>query len=320
MRNLAKVFVGVDVSKKFLDIYMLPVEKSMRIDNTKQGYQKFLKELETYDVEHIVFESTGGYEKPFVKTLKAAHYNTWIVDPKRIKAFIVSEGVKAKTDKIDAKMIARFAVEKRSVYQSPIRSIGEEELRSLVKRRDDLVQMITSEKLRLDKPDGAFSQKYILKHVAYMQKQVETIGKRIDQVVSNNKTIKDKIEVLESTPGIGKVIAATLVAEMPELGTLERREIAALAGMAPYTKQSGSSIGYAKTLPSRTRVRKILFVAALVASRHNEILKAFYDRLIKAGKKPIVAIVAVARRLIVILNAMVRDGKKWKNKILPVTG
>ena len=290
----------------------------MRINNVEQGYQQLIEELEANDVEHIVCEATGGYEKLFIEAMKKAHFKTWIVNPSWIKAFIASKGKKAKTDKIDAKMIARFAVENHYEHEVIDRSDEENELRSLAKRRENFVQMIVSEKQRLGKLHDNYAKPSIKKHIEYMEAEKVDIEKAIDKILFSSKKLGNIRDILESVPGVGRIVATTLITEIPEMGTLTRHEIAALSGTAPYIKQSGAGKGYARTLPSRLRLRKVLHMGALVATRHNTALKNFYERLIKAGKKPIVAVTAVARKLIVMLNVMVKEGKKWEERSLPV--
>jgi transposase len=212
-------------------------------------------------------------------------------------------------------MIALFAKEKRCAYKAYEPSVHEEQLRALVKRRDNLVDILVGERLRLSQPLKTYCDAEIKELIYFLEQQINAINKRIECHIKTDVEMQKKIEILESVPSIGKVVAAAIVAEMPELGNLGRRQVAALIGVAPYTKQSGTYKGKSMVSPSRVLVRKKLFMAALVATRHNKKLKTFYDRLCASGKLKMVALVAVIRKLIVMLNAMVRDGKKWEENI-----
>jgi transposase len=314
MEKVAKVFVGVDVSKKHLDFYLHPIGKTLRIENSEQGMKLLLSELSAYKecIEHVVCEATGGYESLMLKKLKASGYKTWMVEPKRIKAFIASEGKKSKTDKGDAKMIALFAAQKTRPYQEITRSDNESYLNELCKRKADLKKNIVAEKLRLEHQQINFSERQIKQHIQYMEKQVAAIEKEIDIIIDSDKFIKQKIEIAESVPGIGKATAVVLVAGLPELGKIEARQISALVGVAPFTCESGQYKGISRTSAGRQQVRQALFMAALTATTYNKAMKTFFNRLTEKGKRGMVAVVAVMRKMIVIVNAMVRNNEMWK--------
>lgn len=314
MEKVAKVFVGVDISKKHLDFYLHPIAKTLRIENSEQGMKLLLSELSAYkeSIDVIVCEATGGYESLVLKTLKADGYKTWMVEPKRIKAFIASEGKRVKTDKCDAKMIALFAAQKTRSYDDVEKSVSEHYLNELCKRKTDLKKNIVVEKLRLEHQQVPFCNKQIKQHIDSMEKQVIAIEKEMDLVVSANKSIKQKVEIAESVPGVGKATAIFLVAGLPELGKIENRQISALVGVAPFTCESGMYKGASRTSAGRTDIRRNLFMAALAAKAHNKPLKLFFDRLTEKGKRRIVAVVAVMRKLIVIINTMIRNNEMWK--------
>lgn len=311
---VAKVYVGVDISKKHLDFYLYPLDKALRIENSESGMKLLLSELSGHKefIQMVACEATGGYESLMLKTLKAAGYKTWMVEPKRIKAFIASEGKKSKTDKGDAKMIALFAFQKTRSYEGFERSENERYLNELYKRRVDLKKNIVSEKLRLEHPQTSFCKKQINSHIKFMEKQVVSIDKEIDLIVANDVIMQQKIALATSIPGVGKTTAVALVAGLPELGKIEGRQAAALVGVAPFTRESGMQKGIARTSAGRQQVRHALFMAAMAAATHNKKLKMFFKRLIEKGKRGMVAMVAVMRKLIVIINAMIRDNQTWK--------
>jgi transposase len=317
MNMVAKVFVGVDISKKHLDFYLYPIDKELRIENSKSGMKLLLSELSAHkeSIQVVVCEATGGYEALMLKTLKSAEYKTWMVEPKRIKSFIASEGKKSKTDKGDAKMIALFAAQKTREYEGIERSENELYMHELCKRRADLIKNIVAEKLRLEHPQTPFCKKQICKHVQYMEKQVESIDREIDSTIIVDDALQQKIEIAASVPGIGKATASVLIAGLPELGKIERRQIAALVGVAPFTRESGMYKGVARTMAGRPLVRQALFMAAMTAITHNKPLKIFFNRLKEKGKRGMVAMVAVMRKLIVIINAMIRNNQQWNESV-----
>lgn len=313
MEMVAKVFVGVDVSKKHLDIHLHPINKALRVENSQNGMNLLLSFLSDYNgcIDNIVCESTGGYEALMIATLEDAGYQTWIVEPKRIKAFIASEGIRSKTDRGDARMIALFASQKKCPYATVELTAEAKKLQALNKRRIELKKIIVAEKLRLEHKLIAFCEKSTKKHIQYLENEVSAIDCEIEKILEQDGSLKRKVEIIDSIPGIGKVSAAAILAELPELGTLDRRQVAALAGVAPFTCESGMYKGIARTYAGRDLVRKALFMVALSATRHNKLLSAFYQGLLAKGKKGMIAIVAVMRRLIVIINAMVRDNREW---------
>jgi transposase len=313
MKNITKIHVGVDVSKNKLDIYLHPIGITAPFANTEDGIKALLKYLSGYEIVQVVCESTGGYEDLCVKELRKNGYNVQRVDPNRVKSFIRSKGKKAKTDAIDAKLIALFSTQENQ-KNNPI-EFGEkhDELRDLVKRRDDLIQMISMERLRLNHPSHQHCKSEIQKHISFMDKQVKGLEKRIQDLISKDDDLRKKAEIIESVPGIGKTTAALLLAETPELGMMGNKQIAALVGIAPYTQQSGKYQGKAFISGGRTTVRTGLYMPAMVAAKCNPTLKKFYNRLYIEGKKPAkVALVAVMRKLITILNTMIKNGTKWE--------
>ena len=307
MKNsISQIFVGVDVSKNKLDVHIYPLQKAFTVSNSKEGIQKIKQQLAGQVVGQIVCEATGGYEH-LVKTLLSA----WVVEPRRIKAFIRSEGVNAKTDKIDASMLALFAAQKKPKH-SPIQlSADEEHIKALNSRRTDVIEMITKESNRIHHPQEKYCRSDLQKHISFLEKQLAKIDNEIERLIKNNEVLSSKAKIIESMPGIGKVTTATLICSLPELGTVNDKQIAALLGVAPFDKQSGSYKGKSIIKGGRHNVRKVLYMAALVAARFNPVLKIFYQRLLNAGKRPKVALVAIMRKLIIILNVMVQKGEVW---------
>jgi len=311
--KLAKIIVGVDVSKDHLDIYIIPVNKHIRIKNSDTGFKKLLKELSSYEVQCIAFESTGGYEAPMARLLEQSGYQTWLIDPVRIKAFIKSEGIKAKTDIIDAKMIAMFVAQKERKYTPKPLPAEHFELRALVKRRESLTDMISMEKKRLKMPTQTeYCKELINDLVQSLEKQKDIVEKTINSFIARNDDWKRKSLIIQSIPGVGSVTASALISHMPELGTIENKPIAALLGVAPYTRQSGNYLGNASIYGGRPTPRWPLYMAALAATRFNPVFKEFYQRLINAGKAFKVALVATMRKLICTINVMLKNNAHWR--------
>jgi transposase len=311
--SISKNYVGVDVSKDFLDIYIHPSGESYRISNTKKEIGKLFKKLKTYNIEQIVCESSGGYEFLLLEIARKNSSKVWQVEPKRIRAFIVSEGIKAKTDKIDARMIALFASKKEPAY-SPIEQSKEEaELKALSMRRADLQQIIVMEKNRLKHPQQEYSKESISKHIDFMELEVEEIDKKAEQIITSNKTLNTNKVILESIPGVGKVTALALLSCMPEIGKIENNQIASLLGVAPFDNQSGQFKGKSSIRGGRRHVRKVVYMASISAVRFNPPIKELYERLRNKGKPTKVASVASMRKLVTIANTMVKNGTTWQN-------
>lgn len=313
MNKITKISVGVDVSKEKLDVFMYPIEKHLIVKNSKKGYKKLIEIFSAYDIKQVVCESSGGYENNFLRIIDQFGYSTWQVDPKRIKAFVISEGIKVKTDKMDSKMIALFAYNKMGEH-SPRCTFSKEQLmlRALINRKEELKDQISNEKKRLRRPaTQCYCKAQIKNHIKFMKKQIKELEKKIDKMIENDDDWQNKAKIMESVPGVGKTTARILIASMPELGSLDNKKAASLLGVAPFTRQSGKYVGIAKIKGGRPTPRKAIYMAALTASRYNPKLKVFYNKLIDAGKKPKVAIVALMRKLIIILNTMVKNETLW---------
>lgn len=312
MKSLTKIYVGVDVSKNQLDVHLHPIAKAISFANSEDGIKKMCKQLAAYVVEQIVCESTGGYEDLMLKMLRKLNYKVWQVEPNRIKSFIRSKGKKVKTDVIDAYMIALFAAQEIQAHEYVEYGENHNIIHDLVKRRKDLTRIIVEEKLRLNHPSQTKCSPEIQAHVDFMTKQLKELEDKIQRLANKDDTLSKKMKIIESVPGVGKATAAMLIAEFPELGKIENKQAAALIGVAPYTQQSGQYKGKSFIGGGRSEVRSALYMAALVAAHFNPALKKFYTKLREVGKKPAkVALIAVMRKLITILNTMVRNQTMW---------
>jgi len=234
-----------------------------------------------------------------------------VVNPAQVRAFAAALGKRAKTDKLDARVIAHF-VEATKPAVRPLPDADTQRLAELVARRGQIIEMMVAERQRQKRLTDKRLQNSIVRLLAALQKELSTLQSDIDDAVRGSPAWREKEELLASVPGVGKTVARTLIAELPELGCLDRRQTAALAGLAPWTRQSGRWTGKSFIGGGRARVRAALFIAAMVGARHNPVLKAFRDKLVAAGKPRIVALVATARKPLTILNAMLRDGKTWQ--------
>lgn len=311
MVMLSHVDVGVDVSKKHLDVCLHQTGKAIRVINSEQGLRQFSELLSLHKVGQIVCEATGGYESFMCKTLRKQNYKVWPVQPKRIKAFIESEGIKAKTDKIDAKMIALFASQKSCSYDIVPQSDDNEKLRNLVALKASTTTAAAELKTQLQQVIDDDCLRYMNKQLKFLEKQIEKISAQIDDLVNENDVFSQTKKIITSIPGVGTGTAEIFMALMPELGKVNSKAAAALVGVAPYIKQSGSCKGQAKIAGGRAQLRSIIYMAAISAIRHNSVLKNFYERLKNGGKSFKVAIVAVMRKLIIYMNVLMRKGELW---------
>ena len=303
--------VGVDVSKDFLDVHVVPSGELFRVSNDHEGLEGLIARLKALDADVAVMEATGGYESLAAAVLAQAGFAVAVVNPAQVRAFADALGQRAKTDAIDAAVIARFALavkpQVRALQDAQAQAFGE-----LVARRRQIVQMIVAEENRSRMAVGKQAQRSIKRLLVALRRELASLDTDMDDHIRASPLWQVKEKLLTSMPGVGPQTARTLIAEMPELGSLDRRQIAVLAGLAPFTRQSGKWCGKSFISGGRSRVRSALFMAALVAARYNPVLKAFRDRLVQAGKPKIVAIVATMRKLLTILNAIIRDQKPWQ--------
>lgn len=307
-----EITVGIDVSKARLDVHVHPSGESFAVGNDEAGVAELGGRLgELGGLAAIGIEASGHYERLAVAELAARGLPVVVLNPAQVRNYAQAIGQRAKTDPIDARLIALF-LEAVQPEVRPIADAQTQELAALMARRRQIVAMLAAEKVRRQQAAPGPARLSIARSVTFLQDELRSLDLEIDKTVRGTPVWRDKENLLASVPGIGKTIARTLMAELPELGTLNPKQIAALAGLAPYTRQSGKWRGHSFIGGGRTVVRTALFMGALVASRHNPTLKAFRDRLAAAGKPKLVTIIATARKLLIILNAIIRDRKPWQ--------
>jgi transposase len=305
------IFVGIDVSKDQLDVHLLPSGEAFAVARNGEGLADLNGRLGALDVATIGIEATGGFETVAAASLASAGLPVVVLNPAQVRAFARALGKRAKTDPIDAGVIARFVQATRPEVR-PLPDAQTQTLADLIARRRQIVQMIVAEQQRGKRATLERLRRSIERLLRALESELSELDREIDDTVRGSPAWRRNEDLLRTVPGIGPIIARTMLAEMPELGTLDRRQIAALAGLAPWTRQSGQWKGKSFIGGGRASVRAILFVGALTAARHNPALKAFHQRLIAAGKPKIVAVVAVARKLLTILNAIIRDQNPWQ--------
>lgn len=303
--------VGIDVSKDRLDVHVLPAGESLCVTRDAAGLETLVAELLPLHVSLVAVEATGGFETMVAASLGAAGLPLVVVNPAQVRAFASALGQRAKTDPIDAAVIARFAEATRPAVR-PLPDAETQALADLVTRRRQIVAMIVAEKQR-QKRAPRRTRKSIQRLLKALEKELSSLDRDIDDAVRGSPAWREKEDLLASVPGVGPVTARTLIAELPELGSLDRRQVAALAGLAPFTRQSGRWRGKSFIGGGRASVRTALFMSAQTAKRFNPVLAAFHQRLIAAGKPKMVATIAVARKLLTILNAILRDKRPWQN-------
>ena len=303
--------VGIDVSKDRLDVHVLPSGEAFAVARDGKGLDSLVGRLGALDVSLIVLEATGGFETTVAAALASAGLPLAVVNPRQIRSFAKALGKLAKTDAIDAEVIALFAdkvrPQIRPVPTSDARALGE-----LVARRRQVVEMIGMEANRRRHATDKRLAKTIDRHVAFLEKELAAIDADIDTDVRASPAWRETEDLLSSVPGVGPVTARTLIAELPELGGLCRRKLAALVGVAPFNRDSGAWRGHRMIGGGRTSVRNVLYMAALSAIRHNPVVSATYHRLVNRGRPKKVAIIACLRQLLTILNAIARTKSPWK--------
>jgi transposase len=310
--TMENTFVGIDVSKDQLDIALRPSGETFAVARNASGLEQLAARLKELAPAIIALEATGGYETVAAAALASAGLPVAVVNPAQVRAFAKALGKRAKTDPIDAAVIAHFA-EAVQLAPRPLPDEATQLLADLVARRRQIVEMLGAERQRAKKARTKHLEKSIARLIAALEKELSCADIDIGDAMRSSPAWREKEELLTSVPGVGEKISSTLIAMLPELGTLSRKQIAALAGLAPYTRQSGQWRGRSFIGGGRPVVRTMLFMGAQVAKRHNPILKAFFDRLVAAGKPKMAATIAVARKLLTILNAILRDKKAWQN-------
>jgi transposase len=307
--EVSRSFVGVDVSKGRLDVAVRPSGESASFSNDELGIKPLVNRLGEIQPTLIVLEATGGIERQLVRALVSAELPVVVVNPRQVRDFAKASGQLAKTDAIDAMVLARFA----EAIRPTVRPLPDEsllELRALIARRRQLTEMIVAERNRLTAASKSV-RKRINTHIRWLEAELGRADKDLDQSIRQSPIWKENEDLLRSVPGIGPVISRTLLAELPELGQLNRKQIAALVGIAPLNRDSGTLRGRRTIWGGRATVRAALYMAALVASRRNAVIRDFYKRLRNTGKAPKVALVACMRKLLTILNAMIKHRTCW---------
>ena len=315
---MTKPHVGIDVAKDRLDVWVWETETGECVPHNEAGIDALCERLTALGPARIVVESTGGREVPLAAALQAAGLPVAVVNPRQAREFGRALGQLAKTDRLDARLLARMA----AVLQPPVRPLPDADLRALravVVRRRQVAAMGAQEKTRLDgaPPD---LQPRIRAHLEWLQTELKALNRELHDRMQDHAAWQARAKLLRSVPGVGPVVAAVLVAELPELGRLNGREIAALVGVAPLNRDSGRHRGQRRVWGGRASVRTMLYMATVTATRHNPAIRDFYTRLCRRGKPPKVALVAAMRKLLLILNAVVRDQVPWHPDRMPMAG
>jgi transposase len=304
-----QVFVGIDVSKAQLDVALRPTEDQWHVSNDEVGIPGLVERLQAVQPTLIVLEATGGLEVPAAGALSEAGLPVVVVNPRHARDFAKATGRLAKTDSLDARGLAHFAEAVRPTPR-PLPEAQAQALSALLTRRRQLVQMLTAERRRLQSAPQRIRAD-IQAHIAWLERRLARTDADLAAASRSTPLWRAKDEILQSTPGVGPILSRTLVAEVPELGALNRQEIAALIGVAPLNRDSGTVRGKRAVWGGRAHVRAVLYMSTLAAVRHNSALKAFYERLRAVGKAPKVALTACMRKLLTILNAMLKHQTPW---------
>lgn len=311
-RKKAQSFIGIDVSKQLLEVAIHEQDYQFRGANKASAFGALITELIGWRPALIVLEATGGLERAVVAALHGAGLPVVVVNPRQVRDFARALGQLAKTDPLDARVLAHFASAVKPPLR-PIKSQDEQELDALSGRRDQLVEMLTDEKNRRASAASDSVREEIEGHIDWLTDRIAELDQQLKKLLKSSAAWQTKDDILQSTPGIGPVVSFSLLAELPELGLLNRQEISKLVGVAPLNRDSGQQRGSRHIFGGRAHVRKVLYMAALTATRCNPVIKEFYQRL-RARQKPFkVAIIACMRRLLAIINLMVRNGSPWKS-------
>ena len=304
-------YIGIDVSKDRLDVAILGKKQAQQVSNTKDGIAQLAKEMVAVQPELIVVEATGGYQRAVVEVLFHAGLCLAVVNPARVRQFARASGLLAKTDKLDAFVLATYGktMQPRR-YEG--KSEAEKQLSDLLVRRKQVEEMLKAEQNRL-RTIAPSLRSSLERSIAFLKGEKRKLDEQIQEFLKQQKGWQEQSEILNSAPGVGPVTTATLLAELPELGKMDRKKIAALVGVAPMNYDSGKKRGYRKTKGGRADVRSVLYMSTLVATRHNPIIQAQYQQMLKRGKEKKVALTACMRKFLTILNAMARDQQPFRS-------
>jgi transposase len=311
------MFVGIDVAKAELVVSVLPSAERFTVANDERGIRTLVERLRGLSPQLIVLEATGGYELLAVAGLAAAALPVLVVNPRQVRDFAKATGQLAKTDRIDADILARFADVVRPALR-PIADAEAQELEALLARRRQLLEMLQAERNRLDQVFGKgkrLVRKSLKGHIMFLERELRMADTDLGEMVEQSPAWRERDDLLQSVPGVGSVLSRTLLADLPELGQLSRRAIAKLVGVAPLSRDSGPMRGRRFVQGGRATVRGVLYMAALVATKRNAAIRTFYQRLVAAGKPKKLALVACMRKLLTMLNTIVRTHKRWSDEI-----
>lgn len=305
-----EIYAGIDIAKHTFDLCSVPHKEIRQFDNNTKAIRQAAKMLTKLRPKLVVMEATGGYETPLAAELHAAGLPVAVVNPRRIRDFARAQGRLAKTDKIDAEVIAAFAAKMQPPTQEQI-DHNSRLMKALVARRHQLMRMRTAENNRVEHASDKIIAASLGRILKTIDREIEKVEKLIREQLARMPQLEDKARILNSTPGIGETTAAMLVTEVPELGRLNRRQIAMLIGVAPINRDSGSFRGKRMTGAGRRNVRSRFYMPTLVAIRHNKVIRRFYQRLLSKGKSKMTAVIACMRKLITILNTIVAKNETW---------
>jgi transposase len=310
MTTAKEGYVGIDVGKSWLDLAIWGREGIWRVSNDEAGIAQIMTQVAELEPQRIAVEATGGYEQLLVQAMLLAGLPVAVVNPTRVRALAKATGKLAKTDEIDASLIAEFACKIKPPALAP-KEAREIRLKALVGRREQLVGMRTAEKNRLGTAQNSL-QADIREHITWMTTRIEALEAEIKELIGSLPDWKARADRLDSIPGVGMITAVTVLAEMPEIGQLNRQQVAALAGLAPFNRDSGKKRGKRRIFGGRKGVRRVLYMACLSAAQSNPVIRSMYLRLIQKGKLYKVAITACMRKMLTIMNAMIRDQAYWR--------
>ena len=312
------IYVGIDVAKARVDVVVRPANDGWMVSNDDAGIRQLVSRLKTLELQMVVMESSGGLELPLVTALAAEGLPVVVVNPRQVRDFAKATGKLAKTDTLDAAVLAHFGEAVKPTVR-PLRDAETQALNSLASRRHQVVSMLVSERNRLSVAATAVRPR-IEAHIEWLQGELDDLDKDLRQTIRQSPVWREKDDLLRSVPGVGPQVSLTLLAYLPELGTLNRKQIAALVGVAPFNRDSGTLRGRRTVWGGRARVRAVLYMGALVASRYNPVIRAFYQRLLAVGKPKKLALTACMRKLLVILNSMLRHRSTWCDLSIQVAG
>lgn len=305
-----EVFVGIDISRDWLDVASIPSGNERRVPYRRKSLEELAEEISSLRPSRIILEATGGYEVEIATALSERDLPVCVINPRQLRDFARATGELAKTDRVDARVLAEFGRALRPTVR-PLASGDARQLREILDRRRQILEMLVAEKNRLRRTESKAVKASLRSHIRFLDRQLEKTETALFDLIKANPAWQEDVNLLTSVPGVGQLTAANLTVMLPEIGSMGRRQIAKLVGVAPLSRDSGLSRGSRSIWGGRAQVRKVLYMSTLVATRYNPVISALYTRLIDRGKPKKVAIVACMRKLLIICNAMVRDRSLW---------